>query len=47
MTVFTRARSSSSVCSVSACEGASFPVKRAAPSFSVSQAIWIWRANAS
>ena len=47
MTVPTRARSSSSVCSVSGCEGASLPVSRAAPSFAVSQAVCTWRANAN
>ena len=38
-------RSSATVCSVSACDGASWPAVRAAANFAVSQAIWTWRTS--
>src|SRR5207248_2713769 len=44
---FTRARSSSRVCSESGCFGASLPVRRDAASFAVSHATCTCRANAN
>src|ERR1043165_4592249 len=47
ITARTRDCSSSSVCSVSGCVGASLPVSRAAASLAVSEATCTWRANAN
>ena len=47
MTARTRARSSSSVCSVSGCDGASLPVSRDAATLAVSHAVCTCRAKAN